>query len=139
MMPHPERMIDQSLSGEDGSIFFKNLINNMESKNWGRIVNIVSSSAYGAAPNTGSYSSSKHALLGMSRALFNEFKSRGVRIITVSPGSVKTKMGKKVEELGQVYETFIEPHEVADYVVYVTSLDDNLIIEEARLNRIEIQ
>ena len=23
MMPHPERMIDQSLSGEDGSIFFK--------------------------------------------------------------------------------------------------------------------
>ena len=28
MMPHPERMIDQSLSGEDGSIFFKNLIKN---------------------------------------------------------------------------------------------------------------
>ena len=24
MMPHPERMIDESLSGEDGSIFFKN-------------------------------------------------------------------------------------------------------------------
>ena len=30
MMPHPERMIDQSLSGEDGSIFFKNLINNIK-------------------------------------------------------------------------------------------------------------
>ncbi len=29
MMPHPERMIDQSLSGEDGSLFFKNLINNI--------------------------------------------------------------------------------------------------------------
>ena len=29
MMPHPERMIDKSLSGEDGSIFFKNLINNI--------------------------------------------------------------------------------------------------------------
>ena len=29
MMPHPERMIDQNLSGEDGSIFFKNLINNI--------------------------------------------------------------------------------------------------------------
>ena len=34
---------------------YKNLINNMESKNWGRVVNIVSSSAYGAAPNTGAY------------------------------------------------------------------------------------
>ena len=30
MMPHPERMIDASLSGEDGSIFFKNLINNLK-------------------------------------------------------------------------------------------------------------
>ena len=30
MMPHPERMIDQSLSGEDGSLFFKNLINNLK-------------------------------------------------------------------------------------------------------------
>jgi len=30
MMPHPERMIDSMLSGEDGSIFFENLINNLK-------------------------------------------------------------------------------------------------------------
>ena len=30
MMPHPERMIDQYLSGEDGSIFFENLIRNLK-------------------------------------------------------------------------------------------------------------
>ncbi len=30
MMPHPERMIDLSLSGEDGSLFFNNLINNIK-------------------------------------------------------------------------------------------------------------
>ena len=30
MMPHPERMIDPILSGDDGSIFFKNLINNLK-------------------------------------------------------------------------------------------------------------
>ena len=30
MMPHPERMIDKSLSGEDGSIFFENLMNNIK-------------------------------------------------------------------------------------------------------------
>jgi phosphoribosylformylglycinamidine synthase I len=29
MMPHPERMIDPALSGEDGSMFFENLINNL--------------------------------------------------------------------------------------------------------------
>ena len=30
MMPHPERMIDTYLSGEDGSLFFKNLIENIK-------------------------------------------------------------------------------------------------------------
>jgi phosphoribosylformylglycinamidine synthase I len=30
MMPHPERMIEPVLSGDDGSIFFENLINNLK-------------------------------------------------------------------------------------------------------------
>ena len=30
MMPHPERMIDEYLSGEDGSLFFENLLNNLK-------------------------------------------------------------------------------------------------------------
>ena len=30
MMPHPERMIDKYLSGEDGSIFFENLVGNLK-------------------------------------------------------------------------------------------------------------
>jgi phosphoribosylformylglycinamidine synthase I len=30
MMPHPERMIDPALSGEDGSVFFENLIDNLK-------------------------------------------------------------------------------------------------------------
>ena len=30
MMPHPERMIDKYLSGEDGSIYFENLIRYLE-------------------------------------------------------------------------------------------------------------
>ena len=29
MMPHPERMIDKYLSGEDGSLFFENLLRNL--------------------------------------------------------------------------------------------------------------
>ena len=30
MMPHPERMIDKYLSGDDGAIFFENLLNNLK-------------------------------------------------------------------------------------------------------------
>jgi phosphoribosylformylglycinamidine synthase len=29
-MPHPERMVENCLSGEDGSLFFENLINNLK-------------------------------------------------------------------------------------------------------------
>jgi len=29
-MPHPERMIDKYLSGDDGMIFFENLLNNLK-------------------------------------------------------------------------------------------------------------
>ena len=29
MMPHPERVIEKSLSSKDGSFFFENLLNNM--------------------------------------------------------------------------------------------------------------
>jgi phosphoribosylformylglycinamidine synthase len=29
MMPHPERMIDPFLSGEDGALFFNNLIESL--------------------------------------------------------------------------------------------------------------
>ena len=30
MMPHPERMIDKYLSGDDGIIFFETLLNNLK-------------------------------------------------------------------------------------------------------------
>ena len=30
MMPHPERMIDDYLSGEDGSLFFENILGNLK-------------------------------------------------------------------------------------------------------------
>ena len=30
MMPHPERMVDAHLSGEDGSLFFENLLENLK-------------------------------------------------------------------------------------------------------------
>jgi len=30
MMPHPERVIDKSLSSDDGNFFFENLIENLK-------------------------------------------------------------------------------------------------------------
>ena len=115
--------------------FSKDMIKNK----WGRVINIASSSAYIGSPKTSIYCASKHALLGLSRSIHNEYKSDNVRVLCISPGSIQTEMGKKVEELGQKYETFIDPKELAEYVVYISSFDKEMISEEVRLNRMIIQ
>ncbi len=118
-------------------IFSKEFSKDMKKSKWGRIVNIGSSSSYNGFKNSTAYCSSKHALLGFSRALFSELKENNVRVYTISPGSTQTKMGKISKD--QKFETFLEPKEIADYVEFIIRFDKQLISEEIRLNRIEIK
>ena len=66
-------------------------------------------------------------------------KPYGVRVFCVSPGSIQTEMGKEVEKLGQLYDTFMTPEEVSEYILYATSFDGHMISEEIRLNRMVVQ
>lgn len=109
----------------------------MAKRGWGRVVNIGSSSAYAGFRDTAIYCASKHALLGLSRSLFQEFKVQGVRVYCLSPGSIQTEMGKHVP--GQRFETFLQPDEVARYLAFIISFDAELISEEVRLNRVVVQ
>ena len=113
------------------------LVPRMAARGWGRVVNIGSSSSYAGFANTALYCASKHALLGLSRSLFNEFKGRGVRVFCLSPGSIQTEMGRRVP--GQTFETFIRPEEVARYLSNMIAFDAEMISEEVRLNRMEIR
>lgn len=46
-------------------------------------------------------------------------------------------MGKKVRS--QTFETFLDPVEVAQYVIFTISFDAELVSEEIRLNRLVTQ
>ena len=118
-------------------VLCKEFSQGMVSKKWGRIVNIASSSAYAGFKNTSIYCSSKHALLGLSRSLHSELKEYNVRTFCVSPGSIKTPMGKSV--VGQSYETFLNPSEVAELVVRLISFDSEMISQEIQLHRMNQQ
>jgi NAD(P)-dependent dehydrogenase (short-subunit alcohol dehydrogenase family) len=109
----------------------------MVARRWGRIVNIGSSSSYAGFRQTVTYCATKHALLGFSRALHDELKEHGVRSICVSPGSIRTEMGKKL--VAQDDSTFLDPRSVAAFVVDVSSVDDSMSVEEVRLNRMEVR
>ena len=116
--------------------FSKDMINNR----WGRIVNIASSSAHNGFKNAAIYCSSKHALLGLSRTLFAELKDQNVRTFCVSPGSMKTRMAKEDEGLlaENDYNTFMEPNEVAEFVIKIISYNNEMISQEINLSRLSI-
>ena len=113
------------------------LVPGMIHRGWGRILNIGSSSSYQGYRNTSLYCASKHALLGFSRSLHEELRATGVRAICISPGSIKTQMGRQVQ--GQDFETFLEPDDITRYLLFLLSLDGNIVSEEVRLNRVVIQ
>ncbi|NQU05217.1 MAG: SDR family oxidoreductase [Calditrichaeota bacterium] len=115
----------------------RSFVPDMCSKGWGRIVNIGSSSAYAGFAKTSLYCASKHALLGLSRSWHAELKDFGVRCFSVSPGSIKTPMGRQVPN--QDYNTFIEPSDIADFVVFLITFDGNLVSDEVRLNRMFVR
>tara|TARA_R110002110_G_scaffold234140_5_gene450268 strand:+ start:200 stop:886 length:687 start_codon:yes stop_codon:yes gene_type:complete len=115
----------------------KKFAEGMKERNWGRIVNIGSSSSYAGSPNSGLYCASKHALLGLSRSQYLELNYYNVRTFCLSPGSIQTNMGKKVPS--QDYSTFMKPTEIADYLINMIKFDNEMISEEVRLNRIIIR
>ena len=109
----------------------------MVKQNWGRIINIGSSSSYSGFKNGSIYCTTKHAILGLSRALHEELKNNNVRCYCVSPASTRTEMGKISKD--QNFETFLDPVEVAQTILFVITLDENLVINEIRLNRMNIE
>jgi short-subunit dehydrogenase len=79
----------------------------------------------------------KHALLGLSRSLFDDARSSGVKVYNISPGSMKTDMVKC--DMRQDFNTFLEVEEVAQYIIDVIQYDSNLISEEVRINRMVVK
>jgi 3-oxoacyl-[acyl-carrier protein] reductase len=118
-------------------MFCKAFYGDMVKNGWGRIVNIGSSSAYLGSKETALYCASKHALLGFSRALHDELRKYNIRTYCVSPAGVKTEMGRLIK--GQRFDTFIAPMEVAEYVAFICSFDDEMISDEIRLNRMVME
>ena len=64
----------------------------MLERRWGRVVNVASIAAKAGAPYISAYAASKHALLGLTRALGAEVATRGVTVNAVCPGYVDTEM-----------------------------------------------
>lgn len=111
----------------------------MIASRWGRIINIASIVAKVAFSHTSAYTTSKHAVLGLTRALALEMARSGVTVNAICPGYVETdltlnnaklmaeKTGKGVEEALQLMkgsspqQRLIAPAEVAELALMLAS------------------
>ncbi len=98
------------------------------------IVNIGSVVSIKGYRNQSAYSASKHALLGMTKALAREVQQENVRVHAVLPGGVDTTLvGDARPDLDR--SVLIQPREVADAVLYLLSQTGNAVTDELHLRR----
>lgn len=64
----------------------------MKGKGWGRILNMTSIMSHVSLGGRGAYSSSKAALLGLTKALAMELAPEGICVVGISPGPFATEM-----------------------------------------------
>lgn len=64
----------------------------------GRVVNIASTEGLGATPYMSPYTSSKHAVIGLTRSLAVELGGQGVTVNCVCPGPIRTGMTASIPD-----------------------------------------
>jgi NAD(P)-dependent dehydrogenase (short-subunit alcohol dehydrogenase family) len=70
----------------------------MKGRGYGRILNLTSMMAHVSLPLRVAYSTSKSALLGMTRALALELASESITVNGISPGPIATEMNRPLIE-----------------------------------------
>ncbi|MFT5680366.1 MAG: 3-oxoacyl-[acyl-carrier protein] reductase [Myxococcota bacterium] len=110
------------------SVFYlcRAVLPGMRDRGRGQIVNIASASSFMGQRGASSYVTSKHALIGLTRALALETASKGIRVNAVAPGLTDTDLvaGLKPEQLASLLSMVPmrrlgRPEEVAAMVRFV--------------------
>lgn len=98
------------------------------------IVNIVSVVGVKGYVNQAAYSASKHAVVGMTKALAKEVQQDGIRVHAICPGGVDTQLVRKARpDLDR--SVLMQPEEIADIVLFLVTRRGNAVIDEILVRR----
>jgi 2-deoxy-D-gluconate 3-dehydrogenase len=102
----------------------------MSASGRGAIVNLSSISGFQGARSIAGYASAKHAVIGLTRSLANEFAPLGINVNCLAPGIFETEMAnnvtqdpaKRKEMLGRVPAgRFGEPNDIVGPLLFLIS------------------
>ena len=101
----------------------------MKKNNWGRIINIASIWGSKSKKQRTSYTTSKSALIGMTKTMAIEYAQHNILINSVSPGFTDTELTstilskkQKEELINQVpIKRMAKPEEIANTVAFLCS------------------
>lgn len=119
----------------DGFFYTTRLVvNNMLTKRYGRIINIVSLSGLKGTPGQVNYSAAKAGVIGATKALAQEVGKRNITVNAIAPGFIKTDMTGDLDE-GQLkamipVNRFGTPEEVAHVVGFLVAKEAAYITGE---------
>jgi len=104
----------------------KELVPDMLAANWGRIINISSSSAQTGAPGMAHYASSKGGVIGFTKALAVELIGQGITVNNIPPGFVDTPLVREMLDVESVAKSMPmkragTPDDIAYAVAYLAS------------------
>ena len=87
----------------------------MKAADWGRIVNVSTTSTTGAAPMLHVYNMTKMAVVSMSRAMAKEFAPLGISVNVLSPGSIMVEGGNWGDVINSYFaKTGTDPNSAVD-------------------------
>jgi len=100
----------------------------------GYIINIASVVGVKGYPLQSAYTSSKHALRGMTISLAEELRGSNIRVHLLCPGGVDTDLVQKVRP-DIKRDELMQPEEIAELVVYLVTHKGNAVIDELHIRR----
>lgn len=108
----------------------KRAIPAMKKNQWGRIINVSSIAGISGLTNASIYSSTKAAVINLTKSIAKEVSPYGITINSVAPGVIDTGMGKDYLKYENIKEKIVEriaehrmgkPEEVAYAIVFLSS------------------
>jgi 3-oxoacyl-[acyl-carrier protein] reductase len=105
----------------------------MRQRHHGAIVNIASLAGKNGFVGGAAYTASKHAVLGFAKSLMLEVRKDDIRVITICPGSVDTRLLQKEPTMYGKDRKIMAPEDVADVVLASLALPARALVSELDL------